>query len=58
MAKGMQEVYKRYGKEIAEALIRIEFSPNFLDSKQSLLEYKKDYETILAMAKQLGIEAK
>jgi len=39
-------------------LIRIEFSPNFLDSKQSILEYKKDYETIVAMAKQLGIEAK
>jgi len=58
LANGMQEVYKRYGKEIAEALIRIEFSPNFLDSQQSIQEYKKDYETILAMAKQLGIEAK
>jgi tripartite-type tricarboxylate transporter receptor subunit TctC len=58
LANGMQEVYKRYGKEIAQALIQIEFSPDFLDSKQSILEYKKDYETILIMAKQLGIEAK
>jgi tripartite-type tricarboxylate transporter receptor subunit TctC len=58
LANGMQEVYKRHGKEIAEALIRIEFSPNYLDSRQSMVEYKKDLETITAMAKQLGIEAK
>ena len=58
LSKGMQGVYKRYGKEVEDALIRLEFLPYFLDSRKSIEEFKKDYELTYAIAKELNMVAK
>jgi len=54
----MQEVYKRYGKEIEDGLKKLEFSPYFLDTRQTIEEFKKDYTLTYAIAKELGMVAK
>ena len=51
LGKGMQKVFKKYGKEIQEELIRIEAIPSFFDVQQSIQEFKKDYETTLEVVK-------
>ena len=55
LAKGMQEVFKRYGKEIEEELIRLDFMPTFYDSARSIREYEQDYEVTQRIAKELGM---
>ena len=55
LAKGMQEVFKRYGKEIEEELIRLDFIPTFYDSASSIRAFEQDYETTLKIAKELGM---
>jgi len=58
LAKGMQEVIKRYGKEVEEELIRLDFIPTFYDSANSVREYDQDYEATLRIAKELGMMEK
>jgi tripartite-type tricarboxylate transporter receptor subunit TctC len=58
LAKGMQEVFKRYGKEVQEELIRLDFIPVFFDSASSIREYEQDYEVTLKIAKELGMMEK
>jgi tripartite-type tricarboxylate transporter receptor subunit TctC len=55
LGNGMQEVFKRYGKEIQEELIRVEFIPTFFDVQQSIQEFKKDYEATLRVVKESGV---
>src|SRR4030042_2652195 len=54
LSSAMQEVFKRYGKEIQESLIKLEFTPHFLDSRQSLTELRRDYESTFKTVKDLG----
>jgi tripartite-type tricarboxylate transporter receptor subunit TctC len=54
LSSAMQEVFKRYGKEIQESLIKLEFTPHFLDSRQSLQELRRDYESTFKIVKELG----
>jgi len=56
LANGMQEVFKRHGKEIKEELKRIEGQGIFFNMQQSTQELKKDYETTARIVKDLGIE--
>jgi len=58
LTHAMQEVFKRHGKEIQEALIKIEFLPYFLNFQESVEEIKRDYEMQSKMVKELGIEVK
>lgn len=55
LANGMQEVFKRYGKEIQEELMRVEAIPAFYDSPKSIQEFHQDYEVTLKIAKELGV---
>jgi len=55
LGNGMQEVFKRYGKEIQEELIRVEFIPAFFNVQQSIQEFKKDYESTLRVVKESGV---
>ena len=55
LAKAMQEVFKRYSKEIESELKRIEYAPDFLGFQQSNQEFEKDFETTLKIAKELGL---
>jgi len=55
LGNGMQEVFKRWGKEIQEELIRVEFIPTFFNVQQSMQEFKKDYETSLKVVKESGL---
>jgi len=55
LGNGMQEVFKRYGKEIQEELIRLEFIPSFFNVQQSMQEFKKDYETSLKVVQDAGV---
>ena len=55
LGKGMQEVFKRYGKEVQEELIRVEFIPSFFDVQQSIQEFKKDYEVTSKAVKESGL---
>ena len=55
LAKAMQEVFKRYSKEIEIELKRMEYSPDFLGFQQSNQEFEKDFETTLKIAKELGL---
>jgi tripartite-type tricarboxylate transporter receptor subunit TctC len=56
LSNGMQEVFKRHGKEIKEELKRLEGQGIFFNMQQSIQEFKKDYETTAKIAKDLGIE--
>jgi tripartite-type tricarboxylate transporter receptor subunit TctC len=55
LAKGMQEVFKRYGKEIEIELMRMDAIPTFYDSARSIQAYDQDYEVTLKLAKELGM---
>lgn len=55
LSNSMQEIFKRYGKEIQESLIKLEYTPHFLDSQQSIKELKRDHETTFKIVKDLGI---
>ena len=49
----MQEVCKRYAKEIEDALKGLESLPYFLDARQSIEEFRGDYELTYAIAKEI-----
>ena len=55
LAKGMQEVFKRYGKEVEVELMRMDAIPAFYDSARSVQAYDQDYEVTLRLAKELGM---
>ena len=55
LAKGMQEVFNRYGKEIENELMRMDAIPTFYDSARSIQAYDQDYEVTLKLAKELGM---
>jgi len=58
LANGIQEVFKRHGKEIEEGLLKVEQVPYFLDLPRSLQEMKRDHETQYEIAKEMGILVK
>jgi hypothetical protein len=58
LAKGMQEVFKRYGKEIEKELMRMDAIPTFHDSAWSIQAYDQDYEVTQRLAKELGMMEK
>ena len=58
LAKGMQEVIKRYGKEVGEELVRMDFIPTFYDSARSIPAFDQNYEVTLKMARELGMSEK
>jgi len=58
LANAMQEVFKRYSKEIEIELKRMEYSPDFLGFQQSNQEFEKDFETTLKIAKELELVSK
>ena len=53
LSNGMQEVFKRYGKEIEQSLLRLETFPHFLDADKSMKEVRESYESTLKIAKEL-----
>ena len=55
LGNGMQEVFKRYGKEVQEELIRVDAIPTFYDPARSIREFNEDYESTLKMAKELDM---
>lgn len=56
LSNGMQEVFKRHGKEIKEQLKRLEGQATFFNLQQSVQEFRKDYEITSKIVKELGIE--
>ncbi len=59
LSNGMQEVFKRYGKEIEQSLLRLDTFPHFLDADKSMKEIRESYESTYKIAKELkwvGIE--
>jgi tripartite-type tricarboxylate transporter receptor subunit TctC len=55
LANAMQEVFKRYGKEIEKELLKIEVPAAFFDPKESIQLFKKDHEVMSVMAKEFGM---
>jgi tripartite-type tricarboxylate transporter receptor subunit TctC len=55
LANGMQEVFKRYGNEVQEELIRVDGIPTFYDAARSIREFDEDYESTRKMAKELDM---
>ena len=55
LTRAMQEVYKNYGKEIQEALMRVDAYAHFLDSQQSIQAFRQDYEVTSKLVKELGL---
>ena len=56
LTKANQEVYKSYGKEIQEELMRVEAYAHFLTSQQSIQALKEDYEGTAKMVKEYGFK--
>jgi tripartite-type tricarboxylate transporter receptor subunit TctC len=58
LTSGIQEIYKKYPKEISDGLMRIDHLPYFCDAEQSLKIFKKEYEVLFSAAKELNAVAK
>ena len=56
LTRAMQEVYKNYGKQIEEELMRVDAYAHFLDSQQSIQAYRQDYEVTSKLVKELGAQ--
>jgi tripartite-type tricarboxylate transporter receptor subunit TctC len=56
LTKAQQEVYKNYGKEIQEELMKVEAYAHFLTSEQSIRALKEDYEGTAKMVKDYGFK--
>jgi len=54
LTRAMQEVYKDYGKEIQNALMKVDAYAHFLNSEQSIQAFRQDYEVTSKLAKELG----
>lgn len=54
LTRATQEVYKNYGKEIQEELMKVDAYAHFLDSEQSIQAFKQDYEVTSKIAKEFG----
>ena len=54
LTRAMQEVYKNYGKEIQEELMKMDAYAYFLDSQQSIQAFRQNYEVTSKLAKELG----
>jgi tripartite-type tricarboxylate transporter receptor subunit TctC len=54
LSAAMQEVFKRYGSQMREELMRVDYLPFFCDPTQTMQEVRKNYENALRMAKELG----
>lgn len=54
LTRAMQEVYKNYGKEIQEELMKVDAYAHFLDSQQSIQAFRQDYEVTSKIAKEFG----
>jgi hypothetical protein len=46
---------KRYAKEINGILTNMELQPYFLDSQQSLQDFKREYEVVARTVKEFGM---
>jgi len=56
LTRALQEVYKNYGKQIEEELMRVDAYAHFLDSQQSIQAYRQDYEVTSKLVKELGAQ--
>ena len=56
LTQAHQEVYKNYGKEIQEDLMKVEAYAHFLTSQQSIQALKGDYEGTVKMVKDYGFK--
>jgi tripartite-type tricarboxylate transporter receptor subunit TctC len=56
LTRAMQEVYKNYGKQIEEELMRVDAYAHFLNSQQSIQAFRQDYEVTLKLVKELGAQ--
>jgi len=54
LTKAMQEVYKNYGKEIQEELMKVDAYAHFLDSQQSIQAFREDFEVTSKIAREFG----
>ena len=54
LSDAMQEIFKRYGSQMREELMRVDYLPFFCDPTQTMQEVRKNYENALRMAKELG----
>ena len=57
-AKAQEKAIQRYSKEIKEGLRRVEMGALFNNPKDTMEQYKKDYEFLYKMAEELGWVAK
>ncbi len=55
LTRAMQEVYKNFGKEIQEELMKVDAYAHFLNSEQSIQAFRQDYEVTSKLAKELGL---
>ncbi len=55
LSNAMQEVFRRYGREIEQELLKIEIPAAFFDPKGSIQLFKKDHEVMSVMAKEFGM---
>ncbi len=55
LANALREMNKRYAKEINGILINMELQPYFLDSPQSLQDFKREYEVVFRTVKEFGM---
>ena len=56
LTKAQQEVYKNYGKEIRDDLMKVEAYAHYLTSQQSIQALKEDYEGTVKMVKDYGFK--
>ncbi len=56
LTKAQQEVYKNYGKEIQEDLMKVEAYAHFLNSPQSIQALKEDFAGTVKMVKDYGFK--
>lgn len=58
LSSAMQEVFKRYQREIKEEFRKLECSPSFFDSQESMQKFREDQRILLKIAQELGAIAK
>jgi tripartite-type tricarboxylate transporter receptor subunit TctC len=55
LANALREMNKRYAAEINGILINMELQPYFLDSSQSLQDFKREYEVVVRTVKEFAM---
>ncbi len=58
LSRAQKMAFEKYSKEMKEGMEKVEVWANFMTPQETLAKYKKEYETLYAVAKELGILAK